>query len=124
MNFRLSPIYLLYIRAFTNRSFVSRAARNTVDLRTRGSSPMNAGNFWGSHIGRGLAIEFAFSLVALVRFPSEGFHPSSLEACDPEGAPPFGGSASWRTRTRQAPAEPAGENNKPKDMQGQEVIAP
>ena len=34
------------------------------------------------------------------------------------------GSASWRTRTRQAPAEPVGENNKPKDMQGQEVVAP
>ena len=24
----------------------------------------------------------------------------------------------------QAPAEPAGENNKPKDMRGQEVVAP
>ena len=36
-----------------------------------------------------------------------------------------GGSAPrGRTRTRQAPAEPAGENNEPKDMQEQEVVAP
>ena len=55
------------------------------------SDSIKAGNFSGSHIGRGLAIEFVFLLVALVQFPSEGVHLSSLEACDPEGAPPFGG---------------------------------
>ena len=45
---------------------------------------------------------------------------------DPGPSPSLygGGSAIWRTRTRQAPAEPTGENNKPKDMRGQEVVAP
>ena len=34
-----------------------------------------------------------------------------------------GGSARCGHEFRQAPVEPAGENNKPKDMRGQEVVA-
>ena len=51
---------------------------------------------------------------------------ASVNNPDPGPSPDLhgGGSAPWRTRTRQAPAEPAGENNKPKDMRGQEVVAP
>ena len=36
-----------------------------------------------------------------------------------DGRRPIGGH-----EPRQAPAEPDGENNKPKDMRGQEVVAP
>ena len=44
--------------------------------------------------------------------------PVRRRACTATGAPQ-GGHEPW-----QAPAEPAGENNKPKDMRGLEVVAP
>ena len=44
--------------------------------------------------------------------------PARRRACTAMGAPQGG------HEPRQAPAEPAGENNKPKDKRGQEVVAP
>ena len=44
--------------------------------------------------------------------------PARRRACTAAGAPEGG------HEPRQAPAEPAGETNKPKDMRGQEVVAP
>ena len=44
--------------------------------------------------------------------------PVRRRACTATGAPQGG------HEPRQAPAEPDGENNKPKDMRGQEVVAP
>ena len=44
--------------------------------------------------------------------------PVRRRTCTATGAPEGG------HEPRQAPAEPAGETNKPKDMRGQEVVAP
>ena len=44
--------------------------------------------------------------------------PARRRACTATGAPQGG------HEPRQAPAEPAGKINKPKDMRGQEVVAP
>ena len=44
--------------------------------------------------------------------------PAHRRACTATGAP------RGEHESRQAPAEPAGETNKPKDMRGQEVVAP
>ena len=35
--------------------------------------------------------EVVFRLVAVTHFPSQGVHLTTLEAVEPEGAPPFGG---------------------------------
>ena len=50
---------------------------------------------------------------------------ASVTNKDPGPSPGLrgGGSAHGGHEPRQAPAEPAGETNKPKDMRGQEVVA-
>ena len=44
--------------------------------------------------------------------------PARRQVCMAAGAP------RGEHESRQAPTEPAGETNKPKDMRGQEVVAP
>ena len=80
----------------------------------------------GSSQSHGMDRQGTWEILPLPAGKDAGEGKASENNPDPGLSPGLHGDGSppWRTRTRQAPAEPAGETNKPKAMRGQEVVAP